>query len=724
MMNIQKLTLAVLLTLTITQLKAEEGLWIPMLLQRYNIDIMQKEGLKLSAEDIYSINQASLKDAIVIFGGGCTGELISEDGLLLTNHHCGFGAIQSHSSVDNDYLTNGFWAMNRSEELPNAGLKVTFLIRIEDVTQKILESVENTDNEEVRDSIVNTRIDLLKKESVNNTSYKAVIKPFYFGNEYYMFIYQEYTDVRLVGAPPNSVGNYGEDLDNWVWPRHTGDFSLFRIYAGKDNEPSLYSVHNMPYKSKKHLTISTAGVKEGDFTMVMGYPGTTDEYIISDEISYMLNTSLPKKVAVRDACLRIIDKYMKHDDTTRIMYASKYRTISNAWKKWEGVIVGLKSTDALAKKREIEDNFQTWTQSSPERIAEYGKVIPELRALNNEISKYSLVYEYWGEAVMATELIDFALNFSAFCTETSELSNEEMIKACEKYKSSVVGFFKNYKQVIDEQIMASTLKFYYQDINESFYPDLFQEIQKKYKGDFSKYSNETFRKSVFSNKQALLTLLDQFPRDSKKINEKLLKDPVIGLYKSFANVYSNLIVPYFKVLDAEMQIQYRTYVKGLREMESAKVFYPDANFTMRVAFGKVEGYNPKDGIEYGYSTTLSGIIEKYRSDTVNYTLPYKLVDLYNNRDFGQWADKNGEIPVCFSASNHTSGGNSGSPILNAYGQLIGINFDRNWEGTMSDIYYDVSICRNIAVDIRYVLFIVDKYAKAGYLIDEMDIQRN
>jgi hypothetical protein len=721
-MTIKKIIAIVCISAIMIPAHTEEGLWIPMLLQRYNIDIMQKEGLKLSAEDIYSINQASLKDAIVIFGGGCTGELISEDGLVLTNHHCGFSAIQAHSSVDNDFLTDGFWAMDRSQELPNAGLKVTFLIRIEDVTGMILDSINSDIPEEIRDSIVESRINLLRKESLNNTSYKAVIKPFYYGNEYYMFIYQEYTDIRLVGAPPSAIGNYGEDFDNWVWPRHTGDFSLFRIYAGKDNDPAAYSTENVPYKSKKHLTISTSGIKEGDFTMVMGYPGTTDEYIISDEISFMLNTSLPKKVALRDARLKIIEKYMRQNDTTRIMYASKYRSISNAWKKWEGVIVGLKSTDALAKKKLIEDHFQEWTQLNPDRNDEYGKILPGLRALNRKISKYNLVYEYSGETVMATEIFDFALDFNDFITSSMDLSYEEKVKACSKFKSSVKGFFKNYNQNLDQEIFASMLEFFNKDIDPEFHPGFFRIIQKQYKGDYKKFASETFKKSAFCKQETLLSLLDQFPGNSKKVYNRVLKDPVITDYRSYADIYTSYVLPYYHAIDAQMQILYRIYVKGLREMQTDKIFYPDANFTMRVAFGKAEGYKPADAVEYEYATTLSGVIEKYLSDTVNYSLPQKMINLFSKKDYGPWADKNGEMPVCFAASNHTSGGNSGSPILNAYGHLIGVNFDRNWEGTMSDIYYDVSICRNIAVDIRYVLFIIDKYAGAGYLIKEMDIQ--
>jgi hypothetical protein len=720
-MKIRSFFAATVISLILNPARAEEGLWIPMLLERYNINIMQKEGLRLSAEDIYSINKASLKDAIVIFGGGCTGELISDEGLVLTNHHCGFGAIQSHSSVQNDYLTNGFWAMDRKEELPNKGLKVTFLMRIEDVTAIILDSINSGTSEEIRDSLINSRITRMKKETVANTSFKAVIKPFYYGNEYYMFVYQEYTDVRLVGAPPNAIGNYGEDFDNWIWPRHTGDFSLFRIYAGKDNEPASYSPENIPYKPKKHLAISTSGIKDGDFTMVMGYPGTTNEYIIEDEISYMLNTSLPKKVAVRDARLSILDKYMLHNDTIRIMYAAKYRNISNAWKKWQGVIIGLKSTDAVMKKKAIEDRFQEWSLSNPERLANYSEVLPKLRTLNKSFSKYSLVYEYSTESVLATEAVDFALDVNAFMASSLNLSKKDKVAATQAFKGTVEGFFKNYKSTIDQETFVAMLQFYYRDIDKEFHPEFFAGIVKKYNGDFRKFAAETFKKSVFSKKESLLALLDQFPENSEKINKRILNDPIIKVYLSYAEVYTKLVVPYYEDINKKMQVLYRTYMRGLREMQTEKIFYPDANFTMRVAFGKAEGYKPTDAVQYDYTTNLSGVMEKYQSDTVNYSLPKKLIALYNSKDYGRWADRNGNIPVCFAASNHTSGGNSGSPILNASGQLIGLNFDRNWEGTMSDIYYDVSICRNIAVDIRYVMFIIDKYAGAGYLISEMEL---
>lgn len=720
-MKIKSFIAAFFLSLGLFSAKAEEGLWIPMLLQHYNIDIMQKEGLRLSAEDIYSINQASLKDAILIFGTGCTGEVISGDGLVLTNHHCGYSSIQSHSSVDNDYLTNGFWAMNRDEELPNPGLKVTFLIRIEDVSQNVLGKMDDNISEVERDSIIRERIAGLKKENEDGNGYKAVIKPFYYGNEYYMFIYQEYNDIRLVGAPPSSIGNYGEDWDNWIWPRHTGDFSLFRIYAGADNKPASYSPENTPYKSKTHLKISTAGVKEGDFTMIMGYPGTTTEYIISDEIKFMLETSLPKKVAIRDARLKILDKYMANNDTIRIQYASKYRSISNAWKKWEGVIIGLEKTNALARKAEAEENFREWAMSNPERQSEYGNTLQALRDKNRELVKYSLVYDYSNEAVMAAEIFDFALDCNSLVYSTSEMSKEDKRAAVDKFKKRMDAFFKDYNRKVDQEIFQTTLAYYYRDIAPEFHPDIYNVINKKYKGDINKFTAETFNKTIFLQKDKLLELLDQIPESKFNISLRFQKDPVLVIFNSFAAVYSKKVIPAYDNLKMDMQVLYRSYMRGLMEMQKDKVFYPDANFTMRVAYGKAEGYKPADGIEYLEYTSLSGAIEKHYMDSVVYSLPEKLIEIYNSKDFGRWVNEKGEVPVCFVASNHTSGGNSGSPILNADGYLIGLNFDRNWEGTMSDVYYDVSICRNISVDIRYVLFIIDKFAGAGYLINEMDL---
>lgn len=701
---------------------SEEGLWIPMFLEKYNIGKMQEEGLRLSAEDIYSVNQACLKDAIVIFGNGCTGELISSEGLVLTNHHCGFGSIQSHSSVGNDYISEGYWAMNREEELPNPGLKVTFLIRMEDVTSRVLESVNNDMNEATRDSIIQEHISLIREESVLNTSYKALVKPFYYGNEFYLFIYQEYNDVRLVGAPPNGIGNYGEDLDNWVWPRHTGDFSLFRIYADSNNNPAAYSPENKPFKSRKFLTIYTGGIKENDFTMVMGYPGTTNEYIVSDEIGYILETSMPKKVALREERLGIIDRYIKDNDTLRIMYANKYRNISNAWKKWQGVIIGLERTDALERKIEIEENFALWAASDPELTRKYGKVLPGLKALNNQVSRYSLVYEYSSENVMAPEIIDFALDCNAFVASSMTMGKKEKEAALDAFLNSVNVFFKNYHKPLDEEVFATMLKYYRQDIESEFHPHFFNTVDKKFKGNFDSFTHDLYKRSVFADKQAIISLLVQFPSNSDKVNNAIQKDPVMMVFRDYSDIYSRKVIPDYDDINGKRQVLYRTYIMGLREMMQDKIFYPDANFTMRIAYGKVEGYLPADGIEYQYATTLTGIMEKFRKDSVIYNVPGKLIDLYERNDYGRWARPDGQMPVCFIASNHTSGGNSGSPVLNGNGQLIGINFDRNWEGTMSDIYYDVSICRNISVDIRYILFIIDKYASASYLIEEMDIQ--
>ncbi|MFW5820057.1 MAG: S46 family peptidase [Bacteroidota bacterium] len=705
-------------------LRADEGMWIPLLLEKYNIEEMQEQGFRLSADDIYAVNKASLKDAVVIFGGGCTGELISDKGLLLTNHHCGHSYIQSHSSVESDYLTEGFWAMSMEEEIPNPGLSVTFLERIEDVTQKVLEGTENELTERARLAKVNENIQKIIAP-LNNGKYKrAVIKPFYYGNEYYMFIYKIYTDVRLVGAPPGAIGNYGKDHDNWMWPRHTGDFSIFRVYVGPDNEPADYSPDNVPYTPKKHFTISLDGYEHGDFTMVMGYPGSTTQYYTPDAVEMLVNKSYPRKIEIRGARLDIMDKHMKEDVEIRIKYASKYRRVSNAWKKWQGIIHGLERVDAIEKKKQMEEEFRLWVKANEERNEKYGTVLSELSVLYEELSDYLLVYEYAGEAVLATELMDLMAEINEFLIENSGKSEEGKKEAKDKFLMKVDEFFKNYHQPIDEEIYAAVLKAFYQDINSSFHPDVFQEIHTRYKGNYLKFAKKQFKKTNFNTKDEVYNFFADYPEKEANLEKELMKDRLFQTFLSFSEIYTEEVNARFSFLEDEIQYTYRTYMKGLREMHVNEVLYPDANFTMRVAYGEVEGYSPRDAVIYKYETTLSGVINKYETGLPDYSLPEKLLNLYEQKDYGRYGSEDGQMNVCFIASNHTSGGNSGSPVLNANGELIGLNFDRNWEGTMSDIFYDKSQCRNISVDIRYILFIIDKFADAGYLIEEMDIVQN
>jgi len=725
MTNVLKKIFATLFTfLFIPSLYADEGMWIPLLLEKYNIEDMQNQGLKLSAEDIYSINNASLKDAVVIFGGGCTGEVVSDQGLLFTNHHCGYRYVQSHSSVQNDYLTDGFWAMSKEQELPNPGLTVTFLERIEDVTKEVLEGTEFELTESSRQDIINKNIEALIGPLSGDKHHRAVIKPFYYGNEYYMFVYKIFSDVRLVGAPPSGIGNYGKDYDNWMWPRHTGDFSVFRIYADENNEPTDYSPDNKPYQPKKHLEVSLNGYEEGDFTMVMGYPGTTTQFYITDAVDMIVGKSYPKKIALRDKRLAIMEDYMNTSDKIRIQYSSKFRSVSNAWKKWKGIIMGLRKAGAMEKKKQLEEDFIRWSNSSPERKDLYGDILPGLKELYDELSDYYLVYEYSREAFLAIEMMDFIMDLSGFLVEAAPLSGEEKTKVLEQYKEKVDEFFKDFHMPVDRDIFSAMLEAFYQDIDSEFHPDIYNEIVKKYKADFNRYAKIVYKKSKIVNKQDFMQLLDEYGTNSEKFIKNLRKDPLYEIFVSFSRLYGEKVNARYAFLQEEIDRAYRDYVKGLREMNPNEIFYPDANFTMRVAYGEVEGYTPKDAVLYHYETTLSGVIEKYNTGLADYSIPDKLFQLYETKEYGRYADESGRMNVCFIASNHTSGGNSGSPVLNAKGQLIGLNFDRNWEGTMSDIFYDKSQCRNITVDIRYVLFLIDKYAGAGYLLDEMSIAEN
>ena len=699
---------------------AEEGLWIPALLERYAINDMHDKGLKLSAEDIYSINQSCLKDAVVIFGTGCTGEIISQEGLVLTNHHCGFRYIQSHSSIENNYLSNGYWAMSREEEIVTPDLSVTFLIRIENVSAEILKGTESAITEKQRHSITKENIERLKEESVKNTIYKSVIKPFYYGNEYYMFIYLEYTDVRLVGTPPESIGNFGSDTDNWMWPRHTGDFCLFRIYADENNNPAGYSPTNIPYRPNKSMSISLNGYNENDFTMVIGYPGTTTEYLISDGVKLSSEIIYPAKIKLREKRMDIVTKYMNQDENIKIQYASKYRDISNIWKKLQGSVRGLEKYNAVSQKSLIEEKFKIWVENDSSRQEKYGEVLPELKDFYRQLSFYALANEYTSENVLATEILNFASKISSFFNDNNEKTDNEKIATRDVLIKDINKFFKDYNASVDLEVLQTMLNDFNKDIDSLFHPEIFKYVNKKYRGDFNHYAKNAMNKTILTSQDRLMELFKFYPENENHVIEILKNDPIYQLLNSYSMIYNNEVIGRYNFLIAEINALNRKYIEGLREMDSSLVLYPDANFTMRVSYGKVEGYQPSDAIEYQYYTTLEGVIEKTVLSDAHY-IPVKLYQLYLKKDYGPWKMSDGSLPVCFAASNHTSGGNSGSPVLDKNGRLIGINFDRNWEGTMSDIFYDVSICRNICVDIRYILFIIDKYADAGYLIDEMDL---
>ena len=695
---------------------AIEGMWLPLLLDSLNIKDMQEKGLRLSADDIYSINHASLKDAVVIFGGGCTGEVISPEGLLITNHHCGYSRIQSHSTVENNLLANGFWATEHKNELPNPGLTVTFLVRIEDVTTQVLRGFHDDMTEEERNMLIGSNAVIVANEAVRNSNYHAEIKPFYFGREYYLFVYETFRDVRLVGAPPEAIGRFGGDTDNWVWPRHTGDFSLFRIYADENNQPADYSPDNVPYKPKKYLPISVKGIREGDFTMVIGYPGNTDEYLLSTEIGMLVNKCLPAKVQMRTLKLTALEEEMNKSPEAKLRYSSKYLNISNYWKKWKGVIAGIRKSDVIEQKQKLETRFARWVTAMPQS-ERYSGLLDSLEAFYN---RYEPVYT---ANDIASEMLGNIETFSLI-SRTWSLT-DTWIDSTTSYRKrmavNTINILRKYWQSnpldIDRDILPEYLQIYADNTDAVFHPAFYAKIIENYNGDYKKYVDHLYKISVFTDSARLFKLLK---KSSTVIEETMMTDPFYQIELQFRQELASLMYNRLRRLGLEKEALYRSYLSALMMMEPQKMFYPDANFTMRVTYGKVEGYEPADAIEYKYFTTLRGVMEKEDPEVEDYQVPAGLKDLYASKDYGPYT-VDGQMPVCFIASNHTSGGNSGSPVLNAEGALIGINFDRNWEGTMSDYSYNPAICRNISLDVRYVLFIIDKIGGAQNLIDELTI---
>lgn len=716
----KKLVLLIQILIVSVSLSAKEGMWIPSLIKNLVESDMQNMGMKLTAEDIYSFNKSSLKDAIVHFGGGCTAEMISEQGLLLTNHHCGYSQIQTHSSVENDYLTNGFWAMTRAEEKKNPGLTATFIVKIEDVSKQILEGVEDGMPENERQKIVAANIKKVGDAAIKDSHYKYIIRPFYFGNEYYMFITETYEDVRLVGAPPSSIGKFGFDTDNWVWPRHTGDFSMFRIYASKENKPAAISDDNVPFKPRHSLPVSMNGVKKDDFTMVYGFPGRTSEYLTSYSVQYTMEKLNPNRIAMRDIALDILADAMASSDKIRIQYAAKQSRTSNAWKKWIGQNKGLYRNNAIEHKQEIEKLFMARAEETTDKYGlKYKSLLGEYERVYKEIEPYDMGRSMFVELYYnGPEVVRFALAFEQLNPETlPEDADLEKIK--NKIRASAKGFFKNYDRPTDKKLMSAMLEGYFARVDPSLRQDIYETIETKYKLNYDEYTESVFGKTMFSTIEEVNSFLDKYK--GNKSFAKIQKDPAYILANSLIKGYREKVVPEHKRLNDELAILNRTYMEGLMVLlPNQQKYYPDANSTLRVSYGKVDGYNASDAVVYSPFTTTEGIIEK-RDTTKEFTVPDKLVELIESKDYGQYVDKDGKMHVCFIASNHTTGGNSGSPALNGKGELIGLNFDRTWESTMSDIMFDPSICRNIMVDIRYVLFIVDKYAGAGHLVKEMKL---
>ncbi|MGC9330383.1 MAG: S46 family peptidase [Bacteroidales bacterium] len=700
-----------LIILISLSLRADEGLWLPLLLEKYNIEDMQKKGFRLSVDDIYSINHSSMKDAVVIFGGGCTGELISDEGLLITNHHCGYGFIQRHSTLEHDYLTDGFWAMSKDEELVNQGLEVRFLVRMEDVTTAVLKGVEDDMTEMQRQSIIDDNIsELRQKYKEENENHEINIKAFFHGNQYFMSVYKVYRDVRLVGAPPSSIGKFGGDTDNWMWPRHTGDFSLFRIYTAPDGSPAEFSEENIPMSSKKHFPISLKGLDKGDFTMVFGFPGSTDEYAPSYALELIMQTINPVRIQIRDRILDKMKSAMETNKLIRIQYASKAAGIANGWKKWIGINRGLERYHAIDKKQKQEKAFKAWAEGS-----KYENILDEYQQIYTQLTPYEKIATCIFESLNGIELIKIASASRGLINLVNQEDSEERIKnEVESLKRRSSGFFEDYNKQVAKAVTKEILDYYYQNVEQEYWPELMYHIEKK---GLDNTVDNMFKKSLFADEENMMNYLNGFSGKVKKLEH----DPFYELYQDLIGIYLNHISPKTGQYNMKLDSLDRHYMAAWMEWKENKTFYPDANFTLRVSYGNVDDYSPKNAVTYQYYTTIEGIIEKDNPDIYDYNVPEKLKTLYANKDYGQYADDDGTMHVCFIANNHTSGGNSGSPVINKEGHLSGINFDRNWEGTMSDLMYNPDMCRNISLDIRYALFIIDKFAGAGYLVDEMTI---
>ncbi|TVR71287.1 MAG: S46 family peptidase [Marinilabiliales bacterium] len=695
---------------------AREGMWLPLFLDKYNIEEMRDKGFRLEAEDIYSINQTSMKDAVVRIGG-CTGVVVSGRGLVLTNHHCAYRAIQSHSTVEDDYLTDGFWAMSEEEELPNPGLTVTFLVRMEDVTGRVLELTDDDMTEDERRAAIILASERIRHEAVEGTRFTAEVSAFYYGSEFYLFVYDVFEDVRLTGAPPSSVGKFGGDTDNWMWPRHTGDFAYFRIYAGDDNEPAGYSPSNTPYRSRAHIPVSTGGVKEGDFTMVYGFPGSTSQYLTSHAVGLITGLSNPHNIRLRDIRLDIMGREMERNDTVRIQYASKFAGVSNAWKRWAGENRGLARMDAVGRKRELEERFVRWAGGCPEREMRYGYIMPAFDSLYTALERYTLPFDYGREALLAIELVRFAGDF----VRVADLSDEDFENVVHDFipqlERSIAGFYRDYHLPVDQEIFIRMLEMYRDNVDTDFYPGFFDTVDAEFSGDFRLFVEDLLSNTVFARENELSALVGDFDKDAAGI---IRNDPMTCVIRDIRAVYNDHVIVERQDINSELNILYRYYIEGLREMDRDRAFYPDANRTLRVAYGQVGGYYPRDAVSYNYYTTLSGVMEKYQTGEPDYTVPERLKELYDGTGYGEFA-RPGEIRISFIATNHTTGGNSGSPVINGNGHLIGVNFDRVWEGTMSDIMFDPEVCRNISVDVNYILYITDVYAGAGYLLEEMHL---
>ncbi len=697
-------------------LTANEGMWLLPLLEKINMEEMNEMGLELTAEQIYSITNSSLKDAIVFFDKGCTGAVISERGLLITNHHCGFSQIQKHSTVDKDLLKEGFWALTEKEELSNPDLTVKFLISIEDVSERINKELSDTLPEEIRNETISKISSIIEAEATENIHYEAEVKSFYEGNNFYLIVYEVFKDIRLVGAPPSSIGKFGHDTDNWMWPRHTGDFSLFRIYTGPDGTPAEYSDENIPYSPKYFLPLSLNGINNGDFTMIMGYPGSTQRYITSYGVKELLEITHPNRIKIRSIRQQILLEDMLESEKVNIQYADKYFKSSNYWKYSIGQSEGLKKLNICNKKKELEEEFTRWVLQDNERQKKYGDALELIKNAIGQRKTLQHTNQYLNEAFLrSSEILRFANEANWLYSAMPENNyNKEIIYSLLKdLKDEGDNHFANYNPPTDFNVTLAMIELFSKNVNQQQYPDFYMIIEKKYKGNYEKYVKMMFRNSIFA--------------DQNKFNKFILspgirtleKDPAFIAAKS---IYSEYIKNSreLKEINNELNRGRRLYMAGLMEMQKNKIFYPDANSTIRFTYGTVGGYSPRDAVQYDYFTTLQGVVEKEDPDNWEFDVPSRLKELYEKKDFGDYSiDSN--MNVCFITNNDITGGNSGSPVINNHGELIGLAFDGNWEAMSGDIIYELDFQKCICVDIRYILFIIDKYAGAHNIINELKV---
>ncbi len=718
-MKKQIIALAILVLGAHTWAKADEGMWLPMFIKRLNYVDMQKEGLKLTPEEIYSVNNSSLKDAIVMLSGGsCTAEIISKEGLTLTNHHCAFGAIQQNSSTDHDYLADGFWAMTRDQELRAEGMTASFLVRMEDVSEAINSQLSDDTPELERYQIIAQASDSIRKAAIEGTNYNADVKSFFEGNEFYLFVYETFQDVRLVGAPPSSIGKYGGDTDNWMWPRHTGDFSLLRVYSGADGKPAPYSEENIPLQAKHHLPVSMKGVAKDDFAMVMGYPGSTDRYLTSYGVKQELEIHQPSVVKIRTQRLELMKEDMDASQEVRIKYASKYAGVANYWKYFIGQSEQLRNNKVYDRKLAEEKAFTNWLESNPKMKAKYGEALPLIESAYAELDKYKKAQTYLIEsALTGSEISLFAYRFMGLerVLSAEEPNAEQIAAVISNMESRVKSHFKDYNRPTDMKVTAALFELFHNDVKPEYQPEAFKQMVKKNKGDFTKMTEKLFKKTVFGTEEDIMEFL-QDP-DLKTLQN----DPAYQLATGFINTYRTGFGDQMQQSTIDLAKGNRLFVAGLREMQKDRKFYPNANSTMRLTYGSVLDYYPRDAVHYDYFTTLEGVIQKMDNDDPEFVVPQKLVDLYNSKDYGRYADQDGTLHVCFLTNNDITGGNSGSPVINGEGELIGCAFDGNWEAMSGDIAFEQEKQRTIVVDIRYVLFVIDKFAGAKHLVDEMTL---